>query len=278
MTYRVGLPRVMVDAGTAFPSLPQDGDQFYRTDLDSMWVYRSALSAWRPYGLLDASQRLVWVRPTTGAAMGAMGTSVTLSGGSTQTPSSTSPWEATIRGRSTSTAATNSNANIRTGLFALIGTSASYDGYRVRALFGFATALSGHRMLCGMVAQATALSAGTEPDAFTSYVGVIARTTDTNWQISSRRSGVVDITDAGANFPKTLTNTPLELWISVAPNSTNYEIELRRLDTGAVFTHTITSGNSPGTSTAMAFHLFGNTSGSSTAITPELAALDAYRY
>ena len=46
MSYRFGLDRARYDAGAAFPALPQDGDTFYRTDLDEIFYYDSGRSKW----------------------------------------------------------------------------------------------------------------------------------------------------------------------------------------------------------------------------------------
>lgn len=137
--------------------------------------------------------------------------------------------------------------------------------------------VSGHRMLVGKVAQATAIG-NAEPDTNASYVGLIARTADTNWTFSARRAGPAQYVNCGANFPKTLINTPIELWISIAPNSGVYELEIRRLDTLATNSTTFAGNDTPGVNSFMAAHVWTNTSASTTIGSIELAAYDCFTY
>ncbi len=272
-----GLDFARYDSGTAFPPRPVDGDLFFRTDLDLLWVWRALYTEWRPITLDTASRLIGAMQPSTGAAMSSLGTNVTLVGGSTPALGTATVWEATNRTRATTTAAAGSSASIRTRQFFLQGSTADFKGYRCRFLFGLGSSLSGHRLFVGLVAQATAIG-NVEPDTLTSYVGVIARTTDTNLQISSRRAGAATYADAGASFPKTLVNVPLELWIAVAPNSSLYEIEIRRLGTNDTFQTDISGNDSPGVNALMAAHVWINTSASATAANIELAAFDCYTY
>jgi hypothetical protein len=265
------------DSGTAFPPRPVDGDLFFRTDLDLLWVWRALYTEWRPITLDTAGRLLASIRPSSGAAMSALGTTVTLVGGSTPAQGTATVWEATYRTRAATAASSSSSASIRTTQFCVQGNTTSHSGYRCRFMFGLGSSLAGHRLFAGLVAQGTAIG-NAEPDTIASYVGVIGRTTDTNLQISSRRSGAATYADAGASFPKTLVNVPLELWIAVAPNSGVYEVELRRLDTGATFQTDISSVDSPGVNSFMAAHVWINTSASTTAANIELAAFDCYTY
>ncbi len=234
-------------------------------------------TAWRFLTHLPRLQLGYW--PTASGAGTGIGTAWT-NAGSASTPAlgSGSVWDSTARNRLSTTAATGQNASTRSSLKVIPGSFDALPGFRLRALFGFNSMIAGHRCFVGLQGSATAIG-NVEPQTIASSIAFISRSTDTQYQLMSRRAGSTDFVPLGADFEVgSLTNVPLDLLIAHAPNSATYEWRVTRLDTGATQSGTVTSENSPGVNTQLAFHAWVNTASSSTAAVIELASVLAYDY
>jgi hypothetical protein len=234
-------------------------------------------TAWRFATHLPRLQLGYW--PTSGTGNTGIGTVWTVVGTAT-TPAlgSASVWDGTPRTRLSTTSATGQSASVRSALKLMPGSFTSMPGFRLRAEFGLNAMIASHRCFVGLQGSASAIGS-VEPETITSSIAFVARSTDTQYQLMSRRAGTTDFAPLGANFAVgSLTNVPLELLIAHAPNSATYEWRVTRLDTGAAESGTVTTANSPGPNTQLACHAWINTASSSTAAVIELASVLAYDY
>lgn len=142
-------------------------------------------------------------------------------------------------------AVTSTTSSQRAGPY--FGSSVFYraNGFRATFRFGISDAsfVSGANTFVGFSPTSSILSGSTDPDASTNMVGMGNNAADTTMQLYyNDGSGTASKVDLGADFPANTTNTDVyELSIYCAPSDSKIGVRIVRLNTGHVFTTTLTT-------------------------------------
>lgn len=155
------------------------------------------------------------------------------------------------------------------------GNAAGQGGWFYKHTFAVETAISGQRMFCGLSAG-TAQTTGTEPSNFTNVVGMSFDAADTNWQIiHNDNAGACTKVDLGSSFPANTANTVFTLYLFAPQNGSAIYYEVRRRDSAAVASGTLSS-NLPVNTTFLTYLLWGDNNATAASVILNHIRLDAW--
>ncbi len=148
----------------------------------------------------------------------------------------------------TGTTATGSSGIQSTNLVAWRGNAAGIGGFYYFARFGVDTAESAMQVLIGLSALNAALTG--EPSAQNNTCGLIADSTDANFQILTRDGATASKYDTGVS--KTTTGVVYDFHMFCKPNDTKIEFSLINVNTGTVIVDSVSrTSNLPVNTTFM---------------------------
>lgn len=221
---------------------------------------------------------LSW-HPLTTTSIWAIGSIPVATAGTVSTPDRASTNYRTQQSRAvvTGSASAGQVAQIRSSLSNVVfrGSSAGQGGWFLKYTFATETAVSGSRFLCGLRAGTT-IASGTQPSSLTDCVFIGNDAADTNLQIMHNDSaGTCTKIDLGSSFPANTANTVFTLYLFAEPNGSAIYYEVRRRDSAAVASGTLSS-NLPTAATHMNVMQWGDNNATAAAVILNMLRMDLW--
>ena len=179
----------------------------------------------------------------------------------------------------TSAASAGSIAHVRTASYAgsvVRGNASNIGGFFYKYTFAVETSVASSRQFVGLRNLTTTPTTGTEPSTFVNCIILGWDSGDTNMQIMHNdASGTCTKIDLGASFPANTANTVYTLYLFSEPNGSAIYYEVRRRDSAAVASGTL-STDLPANTVFMVHHHYGDNGPTAAAIPLNIIKLDIF--
>jgi hypothetical protein len=179
----------------------------------------------------------------------------------------------------TSAATAGSIAHIRTASYnssVVRGNASNIGGFFYKYTFAVETSVASSRQFVGLRGLTTTPTTGTEPSSFVNCVILGWDSGDANMQIMHNdAAGSCTKIDLGASFPANTANTVYTLYLFSEPNGSVVCYEVRRRDSAAVASGSI-STDLPANTTFMVNHHWGDNGPTAAAIPLNIIKLDIW--
>ena len=177
----------------------------------------------------------------------------------------------TARVSVTSATTANAASELRSAVTLVwLGNAPGLGGFFCVFRFGEGSTTALQRLFVGLHSSTSAIATTQNPAALTNIIGIGHGSADTTLSLMHNDSaGVATQIDLGANFPANNTAAVYELVLFAAPNAVVVQYRVRRLDTGAEASGTL-STDLPTATTFLTHHEYMNNGGTAAAVVLEV--------